>query len=513
MDLNLYILQYELGDACVGARISHGPEELTCTHPLLYVPGMDFFSGPVYVAAAGDLPAEPPSRANLVCVGEPPAAYADAAVDYLVVEEPKGPLGVLSRVMDVYARYGQWGRQLDHLVEERRPLRDLALASSRVFGNPVSLWSSGFRSMFYVTGELAEQSDVPGMDLSELKRTLVKFRDSQLLPLEDVRAFVSDAAFTEIARGVKPAIFAGDPVIFPCRALVYPLSYHGDVRGYLIVDEVNRLLTDRDAACMVILGAALLRLLPDIGQGDALLHVLDNVLEDLMNSAFVDSDRMISAMEGVGWLLSDEFVVIAALGQTASSVSANRLSSVLADRASRLMRPLAGAVPALLVNKTHAGSQLDEITRTVLTGLSLHLDVLGRSDAFTDLRDLPHFYEQALFALECAGDVEGELREYGECYLDDMVRRAAGTRSKTALMPEGLRKLMLHDEQADDNLVELLDVYLQCNLNMAKAARQAYVHRNTYLAKMKRAQEISGFDFDDSDTVLGLRIALKIRAL
>lgn len=510
MDLNLYILQYELGEVCVGARISHGPEELTCTHPLLYVPWMEFFSGPVYVAAAGDLPEEPPMRANLICVGEPPAPYVEGVVDYLVVDGAQDALAVLARVVDAYARYGQWARQLDHLVEERRPLRDLALASSRVFGNPLSLWSSGFRSMFYVAGELVEQSEVRGVKVSELKRTLVKFKDNQLLPLEDVRAFAMNESFAEIARGSRPAVFDGGAENFPCRALIYPLSRHDDVRAYLIVDEVNRAITDRDAACAVILGAALRRLLPSAGPGDVSLHVLDNVLEDLMGSVSVDPDRMASAFEAVGWLLSDEFVVVAASGHSAAEGAGHRLSQVFADRSSRLVRPLVGATPALLVNRTQAGPQFDDMARTLLAGLSLRLDVIGQSDGFADLRDLPHFYDQALFALESARGAEGELRKYRDCYLDDMVRRAAGSRSKTALLPEGLRRLLAHDEMADDNLVDLLRLYLRCNLNMTKAARLAFVHRNTYLAKMKRAQEIGTFNLEDADTVLGLRIALEI---
>lgn len=513
MDLNLYILQYELEDTCAGAHISHRPEELTCTHPLLYVPGMEFFSGPVYVARAADLPEEPPSGGNLICVGELPSSYATSAIDYLVIAGEQEALAVLSRVMDAYARYGQWGRRLDHLVEEQRPLRDLALSSIQVFGNPVSLWSSGFRSVFYVTGELAEHSEVQGVSVAELKRTLVKFKDSQLLPLEDVRAFAASEAFAEIARSAKPAIFDGKAEDLPCRALIYPLSRHNDVRAYLIIDEVNRYLTDRDTACAAILGRALCRLLPDATPGDVSLHVLDGILENIMGSAFVDPDRLASAMEAVGWLPSDEFVVVAASDQAAVEGAQCRLSDVLADQASRLMRPLAGPVPMILVNKTQAGPQFDDAVRTVLSGLSLHANALGRSEIFTDLRDLPSFCEQALFALEQCRGSEGELREYRDCYLDDMVRRAAGSRARAALIPAALRQLVLHDVAADDNLVELLKVYLRCNLSMTKAARQAYVHRNTYLTKVRRIQEIGEFDLDDPDMVLGLRIALKILEL
>lgn len=522
MELNLHILREDLSSWNLEGHLSHGPEQLTCTHPLLFVPGVSFFAGPVYVAQAKDLPSRPPGIApvNIICTGMPPACYLEAPINILyTVGEEANYLDLFSACMEAFRRYGAWCHKLERIVEQHGSARELGLASLPLFGNPIDLWSPGFRNIFYVRGAIDEESGVLGSSQEAFEHSLARFRDDQFIPLEDIRVLASDDNFVQVADADAPVLYENCDD-FPCRSLIYAVKRDAAAIGYLIIDEVNHLISDRDRALAVILGSYVARLPSLAGEQSATL--LDEVLASLMRHVPVDDDYLEDALEAIGWSPDDELAVCAIATDTGDLHRASRtIARVLGTHPEvHDIRPVpAEDGLAFLVNLTRQGGGLDATIAPMLSNGMGHVRSIGCSEPFTNLLNTPAFAEQARAALQM-GTAHGELAaqskgavpitHYADVYARDMVRRCSEGRPLEALVPAGLRRLMRSDHENGTSLTELLGLYLDHNLSIAQTSRLAYLHRNTCLARLKRAEQIVGADLEDPDTVLGLRIAFGI---
>ena len=66
-----------------------------------------------------------------------------------------------------------------------------------------------------------------------------------------------------------------------------------------------------------------------------------------------------------------------------------------------------------------------------------------------------------------------------------------------------------HDRRKQSDLVRTLSEFFTANGNLAKAAQELDVHRNTLVYRLERIAELTELDLDDSDNRLILHLALK----
>lgn len=76
---------------------------------------------------------------------------------------------------------------------------------------------------------------------------------------------------------------------------------------------------------------------------------------------------------------------------------------------------------------------------------------------------------------------------------------------------ETLGRLIEHDNRRDSELIRTLEGFFQANGNLAKAASDLAVHRNTLVYRLERITELTGVNLDDADNRLILHLALKIQ--
>lgn len=68
-----------------------------------------------------------------------------------------------------------------------------------------------------------------------------------------------------------------------------------------------------------------------------------------------------------------------------------------------------------------------------------------------------------------------------------------------------------HDERKGGELIRTLAGFFEANGNLAKAAADLDVHRNTLVYRLERISELTGLDLDDPDNRLVLHLALKVQ--
>ncbi len=76
---------------------------------------------------------------------------------------------------------------------------------------------------------------------------------------------------------------------------------------------------------------------------------------------------------------------------------------------------------------------------------------------------------------------------------------------------EILSALVEHDNRKQGDLIHTLEAFFQANCNLAKAATDLNVHRNTLVYRLERISEMTGMDLDDPDNRLILHLALKVQ--
>ena len=74
-----------------------------------------------------------------------------------------------------------------------------------------------------------------------------------------------------------------------------------------------------------------------------------------------------------------------------------------------------------------------------------------------------------------------------------------------------LHPLADHDERKNGDLVRTLTGFFAANGNLAKAATDLDVHRNTLVYRLERISELTGLDLNDADNRLILHLALKVQ--
>ncbi len=178
--------------------------------------------------------------------------------------------------------------------------------------------------------------------------------------------------------------------------------------------------------------------------------------------------------------------VIVALYPLEESQTLTRMRTMVEEvRAQLAMRTPSGVVAAGISRPVDALSSLREAYREAKDALSI-ANELGEMEETTFYGDLKLY--QLLLALK-------------ERNLDYMRR----------FYDESLRPLVDHDDRKHGDLIRTLTGFFEANGNLAKAAIDLDVHRNTLVYRLERISELTGLDLNDADNRLILHLALKIQ--
>lgn len=82
-----------------------------------------------------------------------------------------------------------------------------------------------------------------------------------------------------------------------------------------------------------------------------------------------------------------------------------------------------------------------------------------------------------------------------------------------AFADQVLGPLLAYERADKSNLVDTLRTYLARNGNVAQAAKDLFIHRNTLMYRLERIQQVAGLELDDAETRLRLQLALKAHEL
>ena len=245
-----------------------------------------------------------------------------------------------------------------------------------------------------------------------------------------------------------------------------------------------------------------------------------------LSGTSADEDLLRSRASQAGFDIDTQYVVCVyrALTTNGQSLPLESLTSLVQDNMSR--RQMKGAVgqyidsivALYLLDEAQASRVygfIEEIRDKLALRTPSGLVSAGISRPVVGLAALHDAYREARDAIKIAvelGDSEKSIF-YGDLKLYRLLLalKDVNLDSLVHFHDEILAPLVKQDERKQSDLLRTLAGFFEANGNLAKAALDLSVHRNTLVYRLERISELTDMDLDDADNRLILHLALKIQ--
>lgn len=300
--------------------------------------------------------------------------------------------------------------------------------------------------------------------------------------------------------------FAGQP-----RYLAARVRDGVQVLGHVVVSEANRPFTADDEQLLPVvcqtISFELRRTRPD----DDLAVEYAPLLRELLSGAAMDEDVVRKRMASMGHPLPASVRVLVFRPTDPSRIIS---LTYLRSQLLQVFRHSVGIVwEGEEVHVVDGAPSLDEVSGRLAASVYTGGLAVGASWSHRDATKIGLAYLQADAALRLGQPVpEGEVAPYDAAVVPFMGERAFPHKEDTldAFVLPQLRLLIEFDRRDGTELVRSLSTYLNAGRNVAKAARELNVHKNSVYYRLQRIEELTGIDVSDERTCFLLQFSLAL---
>lgn len=491
MKLNLDIIRDSLETPQDAKFYGVVPKSRTLERPLLYTPGDTWEPGRLYVAQGATLPRVPAEHSfTLICTAEEmPKGWLYSGVSLLTVRNAPSAAALFRTIQSIFDRFDRW--QLA-LMEELSRDSDFDICQvirlgSEVLGNPVCMMDSAMQIIISTdltrAGDIRVSDHPMALDLSQtenIKEACHRERNIRMPYLSAVKTdgvrcycfnlypmehFAGCAWLSELWRKFRESDFALADFFFP----LFQRAYEKRLRT-LVNTESPKVA----ALCKLLEHQTITpqeRALLGLGSGER-WRFFSLRERDLRRS--MPKDYM--------------YATLCAL--------------------------LPGTViPVLLKGDIVGLVKWEQGEAEAFRDLLRRMDYFcGLSNPFTDLRELDTCFRQASFAVgRFPEQGREEMLPFQDCLLAYFLQHSPGQMPLDALEAEGLTALREYDRRKGSDYWKTLDTYLNMEMSVSRTSQALYIHRSSLLKRLEKIHRLTGFDLEDPDTRLYLRLYLRLR--
>lgn len=329
----------------------------------------------------------------------------------------------------------------------------------------------------------------------------------------------------------------------PVRQVVVPIKYLNQLHAYLVVVELNRSLEKLDMISLEHAATVIcLEMVKRMAVAEVERRFKNDLIHDIIYARFSMPEIIYERADMIGWDLRKPFRVVI--------FEIENLNNYILDSGDKegiIAQKLKGEISSLITNAlfgllngnyiigNHSESfivfypvedghsdaddllTIKKIGQQVKVKLEkqyprLNLSV-GMGSTASYLEELPRSYQEAKDAIAFGrlihgGEVVVGFQELGVYrILCQLVEKGW---KPEEFVPQALHALIAYDEQYNSNLLQTLEVLLECNGNASKAAKKLYIHYKTMLYRIERIKAVTGLDLDNRENRLELEMGLKI---
>jgi hypothetical protein len=505
MNLNLHIIKEELLSYHPIGELSGSPTIFPLRYATLYEKDSHLDAEHLYIISAEEL--TPPLMLSpdisLLCLGTPSHSELNDRCNLIYISQKTSKVQMLNEVSEIFQKYYSWENRMHKTNLENLPLKELGRLAVPFIDNPFWLLDANYKIIF----QIADQKKVPKSYAPYLSD------DNSYIPLEGITELSADPEYLAAAHATEPEIYSG--ALYGFRSLHYNIRIQGAFIARLCIDEIIRPISSRDFAIIKILGDFIRDgiMQKDLEQFNR-SRDLDHVLTSLLSHTLVDERRIDKVLKESGWSMEDAYFC-AVLDCSLMQHDPKSLNSM----AIQLSIQLHGDSYIVFKNKivfifnlTQVHSTREQLIAILKPLLRDNLVTGGISTIFYDFKNLYYYYKQALSAYEIgiASHPTEWFHPFEKYNLDYLISNCSDKLIPEVLYPDGLKRLIQYDKLYETDYTKLLCIYLENNMNITESTKVAFLHRNTFLYRMKRIREILGLDLKDPNVRLLLGISFAI---
>lgn len=502
MKLNSDIIKDFLTENYPVRQYGKGSDKMTLERPVFYVGEKGSFeSDHVYLVLADQLPRNPVFSDNvvLICIGKPPSVYMSGICVCLEISENQNLFHVFNKLQEIYDIFDRWETGLQEILRTTSNIQSMIDISEPVLNNPMVVIDADYVIQGY--SKVIDERE----EFAVLRPDKNHFIRQELL-IQNVWKSETDMSLT------KPFLieFEGNisfsENLFDQGNYVGNLSVRFMIRPFRKSDSIisqylsaritealiqNRTLSYGGKELIRNIFQVLLKGYPLTGQSR---QYVENVLKfktfQCIRAVLEERSRRKLPVSYFCYMIEKSFP---------QSIAFEYENSILI---------------LTVVSENHpeqrAGNSMWELLSSMALTAGVSVLFMG-----TELAKLRFYYHQTSVAMNLGRQEDpGKNIYFFEDYaLYHMIYSCIGEFPKELLFPAGFSRLLAYDAMTQTDYIGTLKVYLDTNMNVAKSAEKLYIHRSTFLERLKKIEKFLGMSLKEPDMRLQINILLKILEL
>lgn len=490
MKFNVDIISEELSKNFKIIKSFYQNKDRFIDHLLTYTGNEKIHTGYLYICQNDVIPSSS-EKAHFaaVCIGVPKRGIFPH--NFIMLDPDSNFYDVFNCLLKLFDKCKDWKDGLIRILLDNGAIEQMLLNTAPLINNPMYLHDENFR-IIAMTDDGTNATNFPDSEWLVRGRLSPGFVHEIIQTHDYVKLFDVHGLGYWKKRNDRHLKFS---------YLFYNYHINGKYAGRMVIYEKNRAFTALDRAliedlCQVTEMSIRRLSIEEINDK----RELSSLLLNICSGVAVDKDTLENALSSVGCSVEDSYFCFS-LGLHASDfiyktvIPTSRSIEEHMDKCITFINGNNIGAVVKINNRDNRNELLDKQLLPILESYNYHV---GVSKVFSGLYGLEIHWKQANRALEIRGmDRNTQLHMFDNLLLKYFVHRASDEFGFSLLCPQGLKRLIEYDLKNSTDFVNTLKVFLENGHAQKKSADILHVHRSTFLYRLKRITEISGYNFEE----------------
>jgi GAF domain-containing protein len=163
---------------------------------------------------------------------------------------------------------------------------------------------------------------------------------------------------------------------------------------------------------------------------------------------------------------------------------------------------------------TRLKSWLRDTTRQMRSEQNVRLSI-GIGNSCQGIADFRRGFAEASEALQMGGSLnrDGGVTHFNDLGVYRYLYKIARMDDLRDMYQEQVARIANYDRRKGTDLLDTLEIYLECAGNLTKTSSKLFVHRNTLIQRLERLQSLCDIDMQERSNWLTLQVAIKVYKL
>jgi hypothetical protein len=501
MKLNLEILCERLEKNYQIRLVKNRRKALTLCRPVFYEVGVAMEKETFYIVKDDMLPdVPPPTTVAAICIGkELPPSWVRCKCSLLILSSSHTVASVFNAVQRIFDEFDEWERKLvDELRSKEFDFQCFLRLGMEMIHNPIFI--SDVFLQYRVSSKLTITDS--GMETEICLRPT--YMDTEYI------GEMKDYCILE--RKLREPFLSGMLVSTPqnpkCRVYCYNVYLHDRFIAIIIIPEFSRPFHAADFPIADFFFPLLQQAYEQFLLSDVEAEPHNKIFLKLVNNENLSAEEYerIMLTSEQNWLC---FKLV--VDNTGRSLQADYACAVIRSQlleSSFVSLDDSTITGILKVNK--AAEKHDEAI-SILEWVCERMGYYGGfSNYFSDIKQLEQYALQAEFSVKQCQKCATKTVLFQDCILEYILDEIDREQPLNALTSKGLSILLEHDEKKGSEYLKTLEVWLNNETNVSKAATELYIHRSSMQNRLEKIEELTGDDFLNPHVRLYYRIYLAV---